>query len=78
MAGMNKIYLLCDGVGYVDGLLTDNFATDEEGLKRIALRNCFFPYGRVVVDLAAETVRIMDKDGDVAAKFHIWTITRTP
>lgn len=71
---MNTIYILSSNSR---GLLTDNFATDEEGLKRIVRSNFQLDYGHIVVDMAAGVVRIMDEDGDVVCKYHIWTITRS-
>ena len=73
---MNKIYMLGGSRGYPEDLLTESFATDEEGLKRIVLHYCQLDYDRIIVDMAAEVVRIMC-DGDVVCKYHIWTVTRS-
>ncbi len=74
---MNTIYMLGNSRNFPDELFTDSFATDAEGLERIALSHYCVSYSHVVVDLAAKVVRIVDEDGDVAHKYHIWTITRS-
>jgi hypothetical protein len=78
---MNEIYLLGGSRHYPDYLNTDNFATDEEGLQRIVrmeLSTFCLEYDRIVVDMAAEVVRVIGEDGDVINKFHIWTVRRLP
>ena len=78
---MNKIYLISYNRSGTHGLLTGNFATDEEGLERIVrfeLSTVCHSASRIVVDMAAEVVRVIDEDGDVISKFHIWTVRELP
>jgi len=73
---MNTIYLLSSW-DVVDAMLTDKFATDEEGLKRIARDEYGLDCGLIVVDMAAGAVRVMDRLGNLAQKYYIWTIARS-
>jgi len=77
---MNTIYLISSNRSGTHGLITDHFAMDAEELERIVrfeLSTCLLSYDRIVVDMAAEVVRVID-DGNVVQKFHIWTVRRLP
>jgi len=78
---MNTIYLISHNRSGTHGLITDHFATDEEELERIVryeFSTCCIAYSRIVVDMAAKVVRVIDEDGDVIQKLHIWTVRRLP
>ena len=77
---MSTIYLISYNRSGTHGLVTDHFAMDAEELERIVrfeLSTCLLSYDLIVVDMAAEVVRVL-ADGDVVRKFHIWTVRRLP
>jgi hypothetical protein len=78
---MNTIYLLGQNRDFTDDLCAGHFATDAEGLERIAryeLSTCLLRYDHIIVDMAANVVHVRGEDGNVAHKFYIWTLTRLP